>query len=381
MTATDVNSEIDAFDRAMAAGGPSTALDQLMARARAERRPRPLLDALLLKARHDLGLPTIAGGPLADLPEPGRTRYEERYVEALREVGGILLADGEIAAAWPYYRAIGEPEAVARAIDEYTMDHRLDQVVEVAFNQGANPRRGFALILENYGACAAISAYSGLPDDNAVRVEAVDRLVRALHAQLIANLRAELGRSDVESAETTIDGLLAAVPGLMDDDAYHIDVSHLSAVVRLSPLLVDPAAIRLALELTDYGRALGPLHRSDDDPPFADTYADHAQYLRALVGEDVEAALAHLRLAVADADGDTIPAQVLVKLLDRLGRADEAIEVADAHLAEVPEGSLGCPGLSTLCRASGRPGRLAESCRRRGDAVGYAAARLAVDDR
>ena len=379
MSALGVNTHLDAWDRSMAADGASGALDALVDRLRAEGQPRALLDALLLRARHELGLPTIAGGPLADLPEPGRTQYEERYVEALREVGGRLLDGGDIAAAWPYYRAIGEPEAVAAAIDAYTHDGRLDQVVEVAFNQGANPRRGFALILEHYGACAAISAYSGLPDDNATRIEAVDRLVRSLHAQLLANLNADLGRAGIEPIAGPVRSILAAVPRLMADDAYHMDVSHLSAVVRLSPLLVDPDTIRLARELTDYGRALGPLHRAEDDPPFADTYADHALYLSALLGEDIEAALTHLRGQVEAADGDTIPAQVLVKLLDRLGRWDEAIEVADAHLADVPEGSLGCPGLATLCRKAGRPERLAESCRRRGDAVGYAAALLAIN--
>ena len=46
---------------------------------------------LLLKARHELGLPSISSGSLAGLPEPARTQYEEKYVAAIRLVGSRHL--------------------------------------------------------------------------------------------------------------------------------------------------------------------------------------------------------------------------------------------------------------------------------------------------
>ena len=60
----------------------------------------PCSTPCLLKARHELGLPADPGrfahrDPRADV----RTQYEERYVEAIRTVGGRLLASGDIAAA------------------------------------------------------------------------------------------------------------------------------------------------------------------------------------------------------------------------------------------------------------------------------------------
>src|SRR5262249_21170705 len=148
---------------------------------------RPLLDALLLKARHDLGLPVIQDGGLADLPEPARSKYEDRYVEAIRTVGRGLLEAGDIPGAWPYYRAIGEKEPVVAAIEAYApaeSDEALGQVVEVAFNQGVHAGKGWTLILDHYGACSAITAFEHLPPDSETRVPCADRLVRHLHAQL-----------------------------------------------------------------------------------------------------------------------------------------------------------------------------------------------------
>ena len=105
-----------------ATGGPRAALERLADDLDAAGEYRALLDALLLKARHELGLPLIAPGSLADIPEPARTQYEERYVEAIRLVGSKFLAAGDIPTAWAYFRAIGENEPVARAIDDYRPD-------------------------------------------------------------------------------------------------------------------------------------------------------------------------------------------------------------------------------------------------------------------
>jgi len=377
--------EFDAIDRELATSGPAGAIDRLVRLLSDRDDPRVLLDALLLRARHDLGLPLIQVGPLADLPEPARTLYEERYVDAIRHVGHRLLDSGEIGPAWAYFRAIAEKEPVAAAIEAYVPsenDERLGQVVEVAFNQGAHPRRGFDLILDHYGTCSAISAFDALPGDEATRVHAADRLVRRLHDDLALNLRAEIARrgQPLPPEGAPIAGLIAGRDWLFADDAYHLDVSHLASTVRLAPLLTDPATIALAVGLTDYGRRLSERHRYEGDPPFEAHYEDHAIYLGALIGRDVEAAIAHLeaKIPATETGGrdDTIAAQVLVRLLDRLGRREEALEVAAKHLGTVPESSLGCPGIAHLCQSLGRLDRLAEISRDNGDLVHYAAAIL-----
>jgi hypothetical protein len=398
MTPTTIDAEaaatapFDAIDQALGADGPAAALDRLVAWHDERNDARGLLDALLLKARHELGLPLVQVGPLADIPEPKRSHYEDRYVEAIRRVGRKLLDGGDLVAAWPYYRVLGERDEVARAIDAYAPsgepgDETLGQVVDVAFNQGVHPRRGFELILNHYGTCSAITAFEHLPPDDAVRMASAGQLVRNLHDHLVANLRADMARrgQPLPAEGTSIAGLVDGRQWLFDDDGYHIDLSHLSAVVRMAPLLTDSETLALAVGLTDYGRHLSERHRYAGEPPFEETYVDHAVYLRALLGDDVDAAIAHFRAKLPVVDEsipdeerflDPVPAVALVRLLVRVKRLDEAIDVAAAELAGLPDSSLGCPSVAQLCQMAGRPDRLAGLSREHGDLVHYLAARL-----
>ena len=290
----------DALDQTLRESGASAAIDLLVRDLDGRGDYRSLLDALLLKARHELGLPLVQAGGLAEYPEDLRSKYEERYVEAIREVGAKLLAAGDIPGAFPYFRAIGETDPVVKAIEAYEPaenDERLGQVVEVAFNQGAHPRKGFELILKHYGTCSSISAFEHLPRDEAIRQSCADKLVRQLHEHLVANLRAEITQrgQPLPPVGTPIGELIEGRDWLFVDESYHIDVSHLASTVRISPLLADPATIALAAEMTDYGRSLSIRHRYEGDPPFEDVYTDHGVYLKALLGVDVEIGRASCR--------------------------------------------------------------------------------------
>ncbi len=106
--------DFEAVERTLREQGADAALGQLVASLAGREEPRALLDALLLQARHELGLPAVLDGSLTELPEPQRTKYEDRYVEAIRRVGTKLLESGDLIGAWPYFRAIGEKEPVAK---------------------------------------------------------------------------------------------------------------------------------------------------------------------------------------------------------------------------------------------------------------------------
>ena len=383
--ATDRFAELDAI---LDAQGPVPALDRLIDRLDEGRDYRLLLDALLLKARHELGLPLIQVGKYADLPEEQRTQFEERYIEALRRVGSRFLEADDIPTAWAYYRAIGETGPVASALEttQASSDpEKLGPLIEIAFHQGANPRRGFELILEHYGACSAITSLEQLgPIDPAVRSACVERLIRHLHAQLAANIRADIAqRGQPKSPEdASIAKLVAGRDWLFSDESYHIDVSHLTSTVRSSLQADDPEALDMAIDLAEYGRRLSPRLQYDGAPPFEKTFEDHYIYLRALRGQDADAAVAHFRAklpAPGTDDGDleaTMPAQVLVNLLVRLDRHDDAIEVASAHLANVPDSMLACPPLAELCQRSGRLDRLAAAAQSINHPVHFLAARI-----
>src|SRR4051812_35742250 len=92
----DCGPDFDELDTLFRTEGPAVAIERLIETLEARQEYRALLDALLLKARHELELPLIQSGPLSDLQEPIRTRFEEKYVEAIRRVGTKLLEAGEI---------------------------------------------------------------------------------------------------------------------------------------------------------------------------------------------------------------------------------------------------------------------------------------------
>jgi hypothetical protein len=376
----------ESLEESLRDGGATAAIESLIEHLDKAGEYRAMLDALLLKARHELGLPLVALPPLAELTEPARSQYEEKYVAAIRLVGSRHLAQGDIPTAWAYFRAIAESEPVAEAIAAYSPsadDERLGAIIEVAFNHGVSPRRGFEMILAHYGTCPAISAFEQLPaHDQKVRVACAETLIGHLHGELTANLRAEIAaRGQVVPPEgTTIADLVGSRPWLFTDEAYHIDISHLAAVVRMSLMAVDPAAIALAADLTAYGRCLSPRLVFEGSPPFERTFEDFGVYLKALLGRGSDEAIAHFQRKMSkevQKDGEAAPAaQVLVNLLVKAGKPDAAIDVAAAHLAGMPETVLSCPSLAQLCQRAGQTQRLAQLAREQGDLVTFTAARL-----
>ncbi len=381
-------SAFDSVQEALHAEGPQAALKRLVEQLDIRGDYRALLDALLLRARYDLELPLVPSGSLSALPEPARTQYEEKYIEALRLVGTKYLDAGDIPSAWAYFRAIGETDRVARAIRDYKPsadDDRLGAVIEVAFNHGVNPLRGFELILEHYGTCSAITAFEQLPShDESVRLACAGRLIGRLHEDLLANLRSDFANRGqlLPPAKATIADLIAGRDWLFADEAYHVDISHLASVVRMSILVVDPALIALAFDLTEYGRRLSPRLQFEGHPPFERIFDDHGVYLAALLGRDVDAAVAHLRAKLTgygrESGEAAIASQTLVNLLVRLGRLDDAIELASEYLAGLPDAALLCPGVAQLCQRAGDPLRLAAISRDHRDLVSYTAALLMI---
>jgi len=376
----------DSVEHALRTEGPGAALETLAEHLDASGDYRALLDALLLRARHELGLPLIPSGTLSDLPEPARARFEERYIEVIRLVGSKYLETGDIPTAWAYFRAIGETDRVARAILEYRPEgdeERLGAVIEVAFNHGVNPLRGFELILEHYGTCSAITAFEQLPPhDESVRMACAERLIRRLHHDLAANLRSEIAsRGQLSPPDgATIAELIVGRDWLFADESYHVDISHLASVVRMSILVTNSAVIALAVDLTEYGRRLSLRLQFEGPPPFERIFDDHGIYLAASLGRDVETAIAHFRSKLAGSERESgeaaLPAQTLVNLLVRLGRLDTALDVASEHLAGLPDSALFCPGVAQLCQRAGDPLRLAAIARDHRDLVNYTAALL-----
>jgi len=376
----------DDLKDALADRGPAAAIDRLCQVLREQKDYSSLFYALLLKKRYELGVSPVPTGSAQDLPEETHELYEEAIRQAGREVGQLYLEAGDIPKAWIYFRMLGENQPIYEALNQYQPRESDDiqQLVDIAFHQGVHPRKGFDLLLERYGICSAItmvgSQEMGMPPD--VRDYCIRRLVRALHAELCQRLKAEIMHHDGSAPDvSSVRELMAGRDWLFQEDFYHIDISHLSAVVQMSIFLSQGEELRLARELCDYGKRLSPRFQSPGESPFENQYQDYAIYLAALDGEAVEQAIDHFRAKADHADPEnegTRPAEVLVNFLVRLGQTEEALRVARQHLASVNHRPLNCPSLVELCQRTKDFNALAEIAREQGDLVHFMAGLVAA---
>jgi hypothetical protein len=384
----------DELEHTLAAEGPDAAVRRLCDRLREQKDYHALFYALLMQKRHELGVSPVPTGPSKDLPASVHAPYEDAIRQAGRLVGGLYLQDSQMPQAWAYYRMIGEPEPMKAALETHqpAEGEDLQPLVQIAFYEGVHPRKGFDWIIERFGVCSAITNIGGqdLPHSTEDRQYCLRRLVRALYAELCDRLAAEIERHDgkrpaeagsPEAARGSVLKLIAGRDWLFEDDGYHIDTSHLSSVVQMAVLLEPCEELYLARELCAYGRRLSERFRHRSDPPFTDMYEAYDRYLSILTGEDVEGGLEYFR-AEADksaAEGNgSYSAEVLVNLLLRLKRPEEALAVARKHLVNADGRQLTCPGVAELCQQVGDYRTLADAAREQGDAVHFLAGLLGV---
>jgi hypothetical protein len=367
----------DALQQAFREGGAERGFRELAERYLAEKNYPALFETRLMAARVAAGLPAILNAPPNGLEPEVRQEYEKAQIAAARETGELFLAAGKIYRAWPYFRAVGDPRPIREALAEAKPEaDDVDGLVEIAFHEGVDPRRGFELILEHYGTCRAITNFNHYPADEG-REESALLLTRTLYNDLLANLKRAV--ESVEGAAPETGSIREVIEGrdwLFEGNAYYLDTSHVSSVVQMSLNLETEETLRLAVELTEYGKRLGPMYHFQGEPPFENVYEDCGIYVRALLGENADEAVAHFRGKIdpePDPYGDA-PAQALVRLLVRLERYEEAVEVAQERLADVDPQRLSCPSLYELCLAAGKPDRLADLAKGRNDLIAYAAA-------
>ncbi|MBI1358006.1 MAG: hypothetical protein GC160_27030 [Acidobacteria bacterium] len=358
-------------------GGPSAGFERLCADLLADRNYPGLFEARLMRKRAELGLPLILNGPPQDFTDEQRREYEQAQVAAAREVGELFLRDGKIDRAWPYFRALGEADAVRQALEEADpAEDAADPLIDIAFHQGVHPRRGFQWILERHGTCRAITSFGHYPGEDG-RDQSAALLLDHLYGELFTNLRRAVEQVEGKPCEqTTIGELIEGRDWLFEGGNYYLDSSHVSSVVQMSLDWHEPAMLRKVLELTEYGRRLNEMYQFKGDPPFENVYEDIGIWQRALLGEEPDAAVAHFRAKLPpepDPWGD--PAgQALVRLLLELERYDEAIDVAIERLGDLDPARLSVPSPAEICQLAGRHDRLAELAESKGDILTFAAA-------
>lgn len=358
--------------------GPQAVFDVLINQAREHNDHRLLFDTRIMQARHAMGLPLIETEAVPALEGESLRAYEDSFRKAAREAGELYLAEGDIPGAWPYFQVVGDREPVAAAIEKATGGEQIHRVIEIAFREEVNQRRGFELILEHEGICRAITMF-GQVRHRDHRQHCLALLVRRVHADVVAALRETITGNEGTAPESeNVPELISGREWLFEGNSSYVDSTHLTVLLRYTPELEDAAVLRLAVELAEYGTHLAEMFHFGGEPPFEDSYGDHAIYLRALLGENVDAAVAHFRRKVTESQfpGDTTPAEVFVELLVRLDRHSEAIEVAEQYLPDAGNYGSSSPSAVQLCQMAGDFGRLREIARGRGNLTAFAAAVL-----
>lgn len=358
---------------------PGDALDYLIEEFRQEKNHSIVFQARLMKTRQQLGLPLIQTEDIAGFPPELRRPYEEAFIEAAREAGASFLADGDIVGAWPYFRALGETDLIADAIDRAEPGDDIESVIAIAFQEGVHPAKGLDLILAQHGMCRAITSF-GMVAVTKGRKECLQILARGLYTEVVGRIRETITRAEGSDPATDhLPTLIASRPWLFGEYDYYVDTSHLMSVLQYSPEVTDVNTIRILRQLCEYGQRLSPQFTQRGYPPFEEPYLDYAKLLDAYLGIDPETAVAHFRQKVYTYDIEqtgTGPAQQFVKLLLRLGRHPEALTVAQDFLADVPPQELSCPSVLQICCLAGEYEVLMKLAREKGDLLSYAAAGL-----
>jgi len=381
-----ISPALEPIRNALETAGPTAAADVLVDELRSRKEYDRLFDALLLRSRVQLGVPTVKPTSFDDVPAEKLEAFEGAYLDAAREVGGLLLESGNLPRAWAYFRTIREPQSVAEAlaaVDPAGLDYdKTNELIEIALHDGANRVAGLRILLASHGTCNTVTMTDQMMPMMTLdeRRQAAALLVRDVYDGLVGNLK-----RDVESrlagieAPSSVGELIKGRDFLFENANYHIDVSHLHSTVRFArALMPDDSELSLAIELAEYGSKLDRQFRYPADPPFDDYYEAHLAYLKAVANVDREASLEYFRKRLAsepDERDRQIIAYVLVDLLTRCDMFDEAAVIAAEHLADLEE-----PGgfsFSTLCGKAGRLDLLRAAAERAGDPVRYAAAVIA----
>ena len=95
-------------------------IERLIEQLREKKKYHHLFEALKLRLRHRMGLSLWEHTPGDQLDPKLRNQYEDGLVEACREVGRLLLAQGKFREAWMYLRPAGERAEVSKALTEAT---------------------------------------------------------------------------------------------------------------------------------------------------------------------------------------------------------------------------------------------------------------------
>lgn len=379
------NSAFDSLEQVAPQQNASALLTQLVKQVEEQKDYHKLFDAKMLRKKQELGLPLSHPSSLQDVPDEHRKDVEATYVEAAREVGEKFIEQGDLASAWMYLQVIREPKKLAAALDELPDQiedyERMEEILQLAMYQGVNPPKGVKIMLNGHGTCSTITALDqALPQMSPEHRTACSKLmVKSLYNDLIEAVKRHVEQKvPMIEPGASLKELITGRDWIFEGGNYHVDVSHLSSVVRFARSIEAPAEeLDLARQLALYGSKLEKSLQYEGEPPFEDPYPAHLHFFNILLDKNREEGLQYFRdklEAEPDEADKPLLAYVLVDLLMRSDQLDEAVDVSAKYLSNLNEEvSI---SFDELCVKAGRLDVLKRVRKEQNDLVGYAAALL-----
>lgn len=374
----------DEFAQALEKQGTDAALDLLEKGCLENKNYPQLFEVLLLRARLLLGVSLLPSLPSERTPELQK-QYEDMVVAACRRVGELYLADRQFRESYRYFQMVDDLGPLRTAIEKAkpaNMEEE-EELIEIALMQRVAPKKGMDLLLKQGGICQGITLFEqsvaeGL--EPGAQIDCAKLLVRHLHGLLAERLKGDIAEKEGDSPATaSITVLLKDRSWLFADDNYHVDTSHLGAVVRIARLLPKCDETFLAIQLCEYGCQLSEKYKYPEASPFDQLFEDSLIYFKAVAGLEVDKGLEHFRNKAQTASIDEVgnwPWQVYVDLLASVGRYDEAISVAGKKINGPEENGLTSP-INELCFRAKKYDQMAMMAKRRNDLMSYVVGMIA----
>ncbi len=326
--------------------GVEKSLDFLEHRFRRDKEYFKLFEVLKMRCRHQLSLPLIYTQQPDELDEVQQRELEDGLLSACREIGTLFFRSGQYQEGWMYLQPVGDKELnekLTRAVK--VDDENIDGLVEIAVSQGAAPAYGYRLLLQHYGTCNGITTFDTQASrfDRPTQKLLARELLSHIYDELTNNIRFAIGQKEngEDSSEPpphsdkSLAEIMKLYPDLTAGGAHHLDTTHLASVMRIARTVDDVEDIRKASELAAYGLGLDEDFQYPGSPPFENTYVDHNFFYNALLGVDVDAAVAHFEKKSTihkAAEVGPIAEETLVDLLVRVGRNGEAVKLLTERL-------------------------------------------------
>ena len=302
-----------------------------------------MFEAMKAAIREELNLPIIFPGNSDNLPEETQLALESRLLDACREVGSLILQEGNVAEAWMYLRPLSDTAVVREMIESVSVsDENMTEVIDVALYQFAAPQFGFRLLLENQGTCNGITFFDTQATYQPTEVR--NPLAEVLVTHVYNELCATVGQNILEHKKTAPVGgtslkqLIENRDWLFESCGHHLDVTHLAAVVRIARFCECENTLRMANELCGYGIKLDKELHYEGEAPFESTYLDHRYFFEALLLKEPDQAASHFRSKLKSYEKrEQEPAApgaweatrlLIIELMSRSGSAEAAVNEA-----------------------------------------------------